>query len=200
LHKFRFFNRLNRAQLANRDVARHAQQARQHRARRALDSQPAARFARVLRTALDNNNGNHMNLELNGDAFAQNATEDDLTRCLDSFFSAAHDSFVILSDKQGFVQVAKNKSGEFILERQDGSTEKHFRCSKENLSQQNIRATFSRFLVKGEALASELPWERVILDDDSESEPGTPLTLKHMIVLLVIVAAFLVYSLIKTFV
>ncbi len=143
-----------------------------------------------------------MNLELNGDAFAQNATESDLVRCLDSFFSAAQDSFVILSDKEGFVQVGKNKRGGFVLERQDGSTEKHFRCSNENLSQQDIRATFSRFIVKSDALASELPWERVILDDDddSDSESATPLTLKHMIVLLVIVAAFLVYSLIKTFV
>src|SRR4051812_17791458 len=98
-----------------------------------------------------------MNLELNGDAFAQNATESELARCLDGFFSGAQDSFVILSHKESFVQVTKNKRGEFALERQDGSTEKHFRCSKENLSQQDIRAAFSRFIVKSEAWTSELP-------------------------------------------
>ena len=140
-----------------------------------------------------------MNLELNGDAFAQNANESDLARCLDSFFGAANDSFVILSHKEGFVQVAKNKRGVFVLERQDGSSEKHFRCSKEILNQRDIRAAFSNFIAKSAALESELPWERVMLDDDSDSE-SRPLTVNHMIILLVIIAVFLVYSLIKTFV
>jgi len=141
-----------------------------------------------------------MNLELSGDTFAQNATEIDLARCLDSFFSATQDSFVILSHNHGFVQVAKNKRGGFVLERQDGSTEKHFRCSKENLSQQDIRGAFSKFITKSEVLESELPWERVTLNDDSDSGSSRPLTVKHMIYLLVIVAVFLAYSLIKTFV
>jgi hypothetical protein len=141
-----------------------------------------------------------MDLELNGDAFAQDATESDLARCLDGFFSDAQDSFVILSHKQSFVQAAKNERGGLVLERQDGSTEKHFRCSKDNLSQQDIRAAFSGFIVKSGAWTNELPWERVTLEDDSDSESSTPLTLRHMTILLVIVAVFLVYSLIKAFV
>jgi hypothetical protein len=144
-----------------------------------------------------------MNLDLNGSEVAENASETDLTTCLDSFFGGAKDSIVILSSGEKFVQVCKGKNEEFILERQDGSAEQHFRCSNQNLSREQVRSAFKGFHTNRPAWVEELSWEREILDDDSYSDSdlqsNTPLTLRHMMILLAIVAIALAYSLIKTF-
>ena len=142
-----------------------------------------------------------MNLDLNGSEVAENASETDLARCLDSFFGGAKDSFVILSSGEKFVQVGKGKNEEYILERHDNSTEQHFWCSNQNLSREQVRSAFEGFHSNRPAWVEELSWEREILDVDVDSEPesSTPLTLRHMMILLAIIAIALAYSLIKTF-
>ena len=88
-----------------------------------------------------------MILELDGSEISQNASEADIARCLGSFFNGASDSFAILSNGENFVQVCKGKGGEFVLERQDGSTERHFRCSSPRLSREQVSSAFKRVFI-----------------------------------------------------
>jgi hypothetical protein len=165
----------------------------------ALRTRPFGSYAPLRRFKQKVKKGADMNLELDGDEFSQSATEADLTRCLGKFADGANDSFVILSDGNKYIQTCKSKGGAYLLEWQDGTEEKHFRCFDKNLTRDQLATEFRHFLLKGEPVSTGLPWEHVTLDNDDDSDSSVPMKLWHMIVLLAVVSVFLIYSIIKTF-
>jgi hypothetical protein len=88
-------------------------------------------------------------------------SEGDLREALDAW-GRGDLEYVILEDDTGsFIQVAGDADGPPVLERQDGSPDRHFRADERGLTQERVRAAFLAVRRGDPSWREEFSWARV---------------------------------------
>lgn len=102
-----------------------------------------------------------MELNVNGNLFAAEATEEDIHLGLVQL-TGDGDSFAILGvDEMTYIQTSGWPQAGFDLEYQAGSVEEHFRCTDANVSLDMVRQAFNAYLSEDDSYLSSCKWERI---------------------------------------
>ena len=139
-----------------------------------------------------------MDLILNDEEVGE-ASEENIPGVLSAFINGDADSFIILRCERGFIQAAKRKDGSFLLEHCDRSEDEHWECSQDNLSPEQLAFAFKSYLLANRSWVQQFSWERMDLQISDDSKSQSDLKIWHMAVLLVIVLAWLIWSLVTTY-
>lgn len=82
-------------------------------------------------------------------------------------------NFVILGrDDDCFIQSGADEEGRCDLEYRDGSDQKHFRCTKDALSVQEVIAAFKDYAAGNETWKTRFQWEALF--PEASDEPDQP--------------------------
>jgi len=140
-----------------------------------------------------------MELLLNDNDVGEDPSEENIPRFLSTFINGDADSFILLRCERGFIQASKRKDGSFLLERRDSPEGVHWECSQGNLSLEQLAFAFKSYFLGNPSWARQFSWEPLDWQSSDKAESQSDLKIWHMAVLLVIVLAWLIWSLVTTY-
>ena len=89
-----------------------------------------------------------------------NATQKDIDEAFSDDYGRGE--FIILSkDKQIYIQAAGENDGPYVLEYREGSKDQHFQTSKSDLSKEQIKAAFTKYLSGDNSWKSDFKWQQI---------------------------------------
>jgi hypothetical protein len=101
-----------------------------------------------------------MRLEVNGNLFSKDPDDQIIAQALQNL-TGEGDSFAILSKTEMmYIQTAGSSEEGFVLEYQDGSLDRHFRCSDEHLDLDKVIWAFTLYICGDERWRTEFNWEK----------------------------------------
>ena len=140
-----------------------------------------------------------MELLLNDNDVGEDPSEENIPRFLSAFINGDADSFILLRCERGFVQASKRNDGSFLLERRDSPDDEHWECSQGNLSSEQLAFAFKSYFLGNRSWVQQFSWEPLDWQSGDKAENLSDLKIWHMAVLLVIVLAWLIWSLVTTY-
>ncbi len=134
----------------------------------------------------------NMKLILNGDPLDSTVDDGLIMRSIYSL-TGEGDSFAILSkDDMTYIQTAGGPNSGFILEYQDGSLDKHFTCTNQNLTAAQVVNAFQSYTKQDGRWQQEFEWETAGLGTEGgSSSVGTILIL---LILVIAVVGFIIWK------
>ena len=139
-----------------------------------------------------------MDLILNDTDFWE-ASEENIPRVLSEFINGDADSFITLVCERGFILAAKRNDGSFLLERREVPEDEHWVCPQANLSPEQLAFAFKSYFLANRSWVQQFSWEPMDWQSSDHAERHSELKIWHMAVLLVIVLAWLIWSLVTTY-
>ncbi len=138
-----------------------------------------------------------MRIEVTGELFADPVTESQIDDALALLTGERGEAFAILSQNDmTYIQTSGWPEVGFDLEYQEGSLHNHFRCTKENLTLEEVSWSFKQYVRGDASYKEELPWERdELLAAAVDNQTRLPPFLLPAVAIVVVAIIFLIWQL-----
>lgn len=86
-------------------------------------------------------------------------SEDDLVRTLDAL-ARGNIEYIIVRDRDRFIQAAGDEHSGYVLEYNDGSPKEQFRATRRSITGAELRSALIAYLNRDRAWQSQFSWEK----------------------------------------